>query len=68
MKKSEKVSLLALTIACLVTGGLWWALPGMHWGVYLGFGVLVFAGGYAEGLKLAAHEKLADQESTTDRK
>jgi hypothetical protein len=42
LKRSDKVSLAAMATGAGAGGGLYWLVPGAHWGVYVAFGVFVF--------------------------
>tara|TARA_B100000700_G_scaffold15695_1_gene15452 strand:- start:1559 stop:1750 length:192 start_codon:yes stop_codon:yes gene_type:complete len=63
MKKSTKISLAALVIGPAVTVGLLlWLLPGMHWGIYVGAGVVGAALANQAWLSDSAQRKAIDCE------
>jgi membrane protein implicated in regulation of membrane protease activity len=66
MKTTDKIMIQVLIISALLTGGLYWWIPDMHWGVYLGAWFVLSALGYQEWTKHAANEKQANQGDTAD--
>lgn len=60
MKTTDKIMIQALVISAALTGGLYWWISDMHWGVYLGAWFVLSAAGYGEMVKRAAHEKQAN--------
>lgn len=64
MKTTDKIMIQVLIISAVLTGALYWWIPDMHWGVYLGAWFILSALGYNEWVKNAAHEKQANQGDT----
>lgn len=62
MKTTDKIALTAATISALMTGALYWWIPDMHWGVYLGAWVLLTGAGFSELTRQKANERLADRD------
>ncbi|WP_055099174.1 hypothetical protein [Alloalcanivorax xenomutans] len=62
LKPSEKLALQVLAASAVVVLGLWWLMPGAHWGVYAFVGVVGFAGAYSAALKDAANKKQIDHD------
>lgn len=63
MKKSEKITLVALIIGPAITvGPLLWFLPGMHWGIYVAAGVIGAALANQAWLTDSAQRKAIDSE------
>jgi len=62
MKASDKCLLHGTIYGLIVGGGLVWLLPGMHWALYLGAGLIAAAAGYQGELKHKANERLVDSD------
>ncbi|WP_325950176.1 hypothetical protein [Pseudomonas putida] len=61
MKPSDKVLLSVFVTAAIATGLLYWWIPDMHYGVYIGFWFVVAAAGYGPALREAADKKALDK-------
>jgi len=66
MKATDKIMIQVLIISAILTGGLYWWISDMHWGVYLGAWFVFSALGYSEWVKHAANEKQANQGDTAE--
>ena len=60
MKTTDKIMIFVLLVSAALTGGVYWWIPDMHWGVYLGIWFVLSAAGYSQCVKDAAHHKQAN--------
>ncbi|MAZ33379.1 MAG: hypothetical protein CMO06_09570 [Thalassospira sp.] len=65
MKTTDKLMLWALGTSAILTGLIYWWIPDMHWGVYLGIWFVISAGGYQALVKQKAEENQANQGDMT---
>lgn len=62
LKASDRESLSAIVWGTAAALLVFWWVPTLHWGVYIGIGVLVGTSVYTQGIKMAAHKRIADGE------
>lgn len=60
LNTSEKLSFVAAALGVAAGTGLWWLLPDIHWGWYVGAGAIVMGSAYGTLLETTAHEKIAN--------
>ncbi|MER9257762.1 hypothetical protein [Mesorhizobium sp. M0619] len=61
MKETDKLALEAFIAAGIVTGGLWYFIPGLPWWAYAIVLVMVGGGVYQERIKTVSREKIIDR-------
>lgn len=61
MKETDKLYAEAFIAASIMTGGLWYFIPGLPWWVYLIVLVLIAGGVYQERLKTVSREKIINR-------
>ncbi|UXF57497.1 hypothetical protein YPCBV1_00044 [Chromohalobacter phage YPCBV-1] len=64
MKTTDKIMIAAIVVSALLTGGVYWWIPDMHWGAYLGIWFVLAGLGYNQWVKDAAHEKQANADDS----
>lgn len=67
MKATDKIMLTALLVSAVLTGAIYWWIPDMHWGAYLGVWFVLSAAGYSQFLKTAAQEAQVNANESTSK-
>lgn len=64
MKTTDKIVLGTSAVGVVATAALYWWIPDMHWGVYVGAWFLVSGAGYGVITQQIANERLANRDTT----
>lgn len=67
MKTTDKIMLGVVAVGIVAAGALYWWIPDMHWGVYVGAAFVVAALGYNEVTKQVANERLANRDHVPEK-
>lgn len=67
MKPTDKILLISAAVGVVAAGVLYYFLPDLHWGWYLGVGLFVAAAVNQDSVKQVAAERLVNRDPESKR-